>query len=154
MIQRWREEPELVEKEMMYARAAILTSPHIHESDLAAFWLKRFYSQGKAWTNIWTNPKGEYSEIPVGGRFYDVEVAMIRFREACHTNGREAALDDHLAWLRSPEIADGTAIPFYREAKAFCASYLQHKILYFESLKKRGQETETHHKAASSIPKP
>ncbi len=47
MIQRWREEPELVEKEMMYARASVLTSPHVDESDLAAFWLKRFYSQGR-----------------------------------------------------------------------------------------------------------
>ncbi len=146
MIQRWREEPELLEKEMMYARAAVLTSPNVDESDISAYWLKRFYSQGKAWTAIWTNPKGEYADLPLGGRFRCVEAAMVRFREECQRIGRRMALDNHLNWLTSSEIADGTSIPFYREAKAFCQSYLQHKLLYFDSLKKIGQETEMHHK--------
>jgi hypothetical protein len=146
LIQRWREEPELVTKEMMYARAAILTSPNVDESDLAAFWLKRFYSQGKAWTGIWTNPKGEYPTLPHGGRFRLVEEAMIRFREECHSLGRSQALERHIEWLLSPEIADHTSIPFFHEAKAFCESYLQHKILYFASLQNRGATTETHHK--------
>jgi hypothetical protein len=147
MIQRWREEPQLVTKEMMYARAAILTSPQVDESDLAAYWLKRFYSQGRAWTSIWTNPKGEHPELPLGGRFRQVELAMVQFREECQTLGREAALDRHLEWLMSDSVCDGTEIPFYREAKAFCQSYLEHKLLYFDSLKQIGKETETHHKA-------
>jgi len=147
MIQRWREEPEIVEKEMMYARAAILTAPQIDESDLAAFWLKRFYSQGKAWTSIWTNPKGEYTDIPIGGRFREVEQAMVQFRDDCNTMGRSVALQHHLAWLQSDTIAYGTGIPFYPEAKAFCESYLRHKILYFQGLQRRGQTTEVHHKA-------
>jgi hypothetical protein len=150
MIQRWREEPELLEKEMMYARAAVLTSPTVDESDISAYWLKRFYSQGKAWTTIWTNPKGEQTDLPVGGRFQLVESAMVRFREQCQRIGRQSALDNHLDWLTSHDIADGTSIPFYREAKAFCKSYLQHKLLYFDSLKKIGQATEMHHKAAST----
>lgn len=144
LIQRWREEPEIVEKEMMYSRAAILTTPRVDESDLAAFWLKRFYSQGKAWTNIWTNPKGEYADIPAGGRFREVESAMVRFRNECHTHGRTVALERHLEWLMSAPIAQGTGIPFYREAKEFCLSYLQHKLLYLDSLQRRGQHTETH----------
>jgi hypothetical protein len=146
MIQRWREEPEIVEKELMYARAAILTAPEPDESDLAAFWLKRFYSQGKAWTSIWTNPKAEYADIPKGGRFREVELAMVRFRDECHTLGRSAALQRHLDWLKSEEVAHGTGIPFYPEAKAFCESYLRHKILYFQSLSRHGQTTEVHHK--------
>ena len=154
LIQRWREEPELVEKEMMYARAAILTAPEVPESDLSAFWLKRFYSQGKAWTAIWTNPKGEYSALPIGGRFRAVERAMVEFRENCHRIGRSAALDAHLEWLLSPEIADGTCIPFYREAVAFCESYLDHKLMYFDSLRNRGKSTEEHHKPASTTPAP
>ena len=148
MIQRWREEPELVEKELMYARAAVLTSPAVDESDIAAYWLKRFYSQGKAWTTIWTNPKSEHEDLPHGGRFQLVEAAMVRFREECQSLGRNSALDNHLRWLNSKEFTDGTGIPFYREAKAFCHSYLQHKILYFDSLKKIGKETEMHHKHA------
>jgi hypothetical protein len=147
LIQRWREEPELVEKEMMYARAAVLTAPQLDESDLAAFWLKRFYSQGKAWTAIWTNPKREYPELPEGGRFRWVESAMIQFRENSYRLGRRDALEQHLDWLLSPEVADGTSIPFYREAVAFCGSYLDHKLLYFESLQRRGKTTEVHHKA-------
>ncbi|MEQ1828496.1 MAG: hypothetical protein ABL921_21215 [Pirellula sp.] len=146
MIQRWREEPQLVEKEMMYARAAILTSRDIDESDNAAYWLKRFYSQGKAWTTIWTNPKGEQQELPVGGRFRQVEFAMVKFREECQSMGRKAALDRHIEWLSSPEISGGSDIPFHREAVAFCRSYLVHKQLYFDSLKKIGKKTETHHK--------
>lgn len=151
MIQRWREEPDLVEKELMYARAAVLTSPTVDESDIAAYWLKRFYTQGKAWTTIWTNPNGEYHDLPLGGRFRLVEAAMVRFREECESHGRNAALDNHIQWLHSQEISDGTTIPFFREAKAFCHSYLQHKLLYFDSLKKIGKETEMHHKQAESI---
>lgn len=148
LIQRWREEPEIVEREMMYARAAVLTAPSVDESDLAAFWLKRFYSQGKAWTNIWTNPKGDYANIPVGGRFREVETQMIRFREECHTHGRTVALQRHVDWLQSEPVAQGTGIPFYLEAKEFCLSYLQHKLLYLQSLQRRGQHTETHSKEA------
>ena len=132
----------------MYARASILTSPTVNESDIAAYWLKRFYSQGKAWTTIWTNPKGEHADLPLGGRFRLVEAAMVRFREECQSLGRKEALDHHIDWLNSQEITDGTDIPFYREAKAFCNSYLQHKLLYFDSLKKFGKETEMHHKHA------
>ncbi len=148
MIQRWREEPQLVIKEMMYARAAILTAPDVDPSDIAAYWLKRFYSQGKAWTAIWTNPKGEYSELPIGGRYREVEKAMVRFREECQTLGRRRALENHIAWLQSPYVTDGTDIPFHREAVAFCNSYLEHKLLYFEGLKRIGKETEVHHKAS------
>lgn len=71
---------------------------------------------------------------------------MIRFREHSAIHGRAEALDRHVDWLLSRPIADGTDIPFYREAKAFCESYLQHKLLYFESLKKQGKETEVHRK--------
>ncbi|AMV31498.1 hypothetical protein VN12_05225 [Pirellula sp. SH-Sr6A] len=146
LIQRWRDEPEIVEKELMYARAAVLTAPNVDESDLAAFWLKRFYSQGKAWTNIWTNPKGEYVDIPLGGRFREVERAMVRFREDCVTQGRSVALQRHLNWLQSLSITTGTEIPFYPEARAFCESYLRHKILYFRSLQRHGTTTEVHRK--------
>ncbi len=152
MLQRWREEPELVKKEMMYARAAVLTTRKVDESDIAAYWLKRFYSQGKEWTRIWTNPKGEIAELPPGGRFALVESSMVEFREQCELLGREAALENHLHWLTSPEITDGTAIPFYHEAKAFCESYLRHKILYFDSLEKIGKKTESHYKNTDSAP--
>lgn len=150
LIQRWREEPEIVEQEMMYARAAVLTAPSVDESDLAAFWLKRFYSQGKAWTNIWTNPKGEYTNIPVGGRFREVEAAMIRFRDECPMLGRATALQRHIDWLLSEPIAQGTGIPFFEEALEFCRSYLQHKLLYLDSLHRRGKATETHLKTSSA----
>ncbi len=144
MLSRWRDEPDLVKKEMMYARAAVLTSKHVDESDLAAYWLKRFYSQGREWTRIWTNPNQELEDLPAGGRFRMVEAAMIRFREQCASLGRAQALDNHLAWLASAEVGDGTSIPFFREALAFCRSYMQHKALYLRSLKRTGATTETH----------
>lgn len=144
MLQRWRNEPELVTKEMMYARAAVLTGRAVDEGDLAAYWLKRFYSQGKEWTKIWTSPAGEIEGVPKGGRFAVVEQAMVRFREQCEVVGRRQALDQHLQWLTSPEVTAGTSIPFFREAEAFCQSYLRHKSLYFDSLMKVGKKTETH----------
>lgn len=146
MLQRWRDEPDLVKKEMMYARAAVLTTREVVETDIAAYWLKRFYSQGKEWTKIWTNPKGELDHLPPGGRFTIVESAMVRFREQCETHGRSTALDNHLQWLASPEIAGGTSVPFFQEAEAFCRSYLQHKLMYFHSLEKIGKKTETHYR--------
>ncbi len=69
---------------------------------------------------------------------------MIRFRDECPTHGRKAALQRHVDWLMSEPIAQGTTIPFYQEAKEFCESYLQHKLLYLDSLERRGKHTETH----------
>ncbi|KAA5542121.1 hypothetical protein FYK55_15035 [Roseiconus nitratireducens] len=150
MLQRWRDEPDLVKKEMMYARAAVLTGPKVSSDDLAAYWLKRFYSQGREWTKIWTNPKGESKQLPRGGRFALVESAMVRFREQCEAAGREAALDEHLGWLRSSDVTGGTEVPFFDEARAFCESYLRHKLRYFESLRNIGKQTETHYTAAKA----
>jgi hypothetical protein len=73
---------------------------------------------------------------------------MIRLREEVATLGRTEALERHLAWLTSEPIAGGTGIPFYEEARAFCASYLQHKLLYFANLSEHGKKTETHLKSA------
>ena len=126
MLQRWREEPDLVTKEMMYARANVLTSPDVDPADMAAFWLKRFYSQGKAWSAIWKD------------RYDTVERGMIKFRGECDRLGRAKALDNHIAWLQSPEIDDGTGIPFVREARAFADVYNAHKKLYFENIAQNG----------------
>ena len=152
MQQRWREEPDLVTKEMMYARAAILTSKDTYENDMPAFWLKRFYSQGLEWTKIWTNPKGELAQFPKGGRFAEIEKGMVAFRENCARLGRKEALDRHVDWLLSPDIAEGTNIPFYREAKAFSEVYQAHKEKYFDAIKRIGQQPVNYNRIAPETP--
>lgn len=126
MLQRWKDMPDIVKKEMMYSRANILTAKDVDPQDVPAFWLKRFYAQGKAWSDIWKD------------RYDVVERGMIRFRAECETLGRAAALDSHVAWLQSPAIAENTGIPFVREARAFAAVYQAHKQQYFDNIAENG----------------
>jgi hypothetical protein len=130
-LERWCTEPDILAKEMMYARAAVLTSRQSCETDLSAFWLKRFYEQGKSWTTIWT--KGARDKTALG-RFALVERRMVLFREECQALGREAALNRHLEWLESPEITENTTIPFFPEAREFAAAYGFNKQRYLDAV--------------------
>lgn len=132
MMERWRTEPDLVRKELMYARAAVVTSKTVTMDDPVAFWLNKFANQGRQWVDIWAE------------RYALVEEGMIRFREDCAANGRAPALERHLAWLRSPGLTDGTAIPFHREAAAFAAVYAENKRLYRESMERKAQAPVTY----------
>lgn len=122
MLERWQTEPDLVRKELMYARASVVTAKEIDPQDKPAFWLNRFANQGRAWTAIWT------------ARYGLIEEGMTKFRDNCLKIGRSAALDQHIEWLTSPEIADGTTIPFYKEAAAFSEIYAENKRKYRENM--------------------
>lgn len=136
LLQRWKTQPDIVTQEMMYERERILTSKKadVPQEDAAAFWLKRFYSQGKAWTEIWDE------------RYADVEAAMIKLRDECDSLGRAQALDNHIEWLLSDEIAEGTEVPFYSEAKAFAEAYVAEKQKYFDNIRENGHEAVVHNK--------
>jgi hypothetical protein len=121
MQQRWREDPEILTKEMMYARDNVLVEPYVDPADVAAFWLKRFNTQSSIWCDIWSE------------RFNVVEKGMECFRKEARLN-RQQALDNHVAWLLSPEIAEGTNIPFVREAREFAEVYRVHKQQYFDNI--------------------
>ena len=128
-LDKWKNDPEMLSKEMMYARASVLTSQTDYENDLAAFWLKRFYSQGQAWSKIWTK----------GGRFVQVEKAMVVFRDESLGGDRRIALDRHLQWLFSAEVSEGTSVPFYTQAREFSTVYSAHKNRYLAAVKKNNE---------------
>lgn len=145
ILRRWREEPELLSKELMYARAAVLTSKKTFENDIAAFWLKRFYTQGSAWSKIWT---GDPSKNRSTGRFGEVERAMVVFRENIDALGRSPALDAHVEWLLSDPVSEGTGIPFHTEASEFSKVYASHKEKYFEAIRRLGLPPTPSHQSA------
>ena len=109
MVQRWKTEPDLVFQELLYERARVVSASdgEVDLADPQIVWLRRYQEQGKNWLKVWAE------------RFRLVEAAMISLRETCATEGRAPAMRKHLDWLLSPEIADGTDIPFRREAVQF-----------------------------------
>jgi hypothetical protein len=106
---RWRSEPDLVFQELMYERMRVIVAEpeEIDPGDPQVVWLRRYGEQGNNWLKVWQ------------ARFREVEHAMIALRENCAREGRTAAGERHLAWLLSEPIAEGTGIPFRREAAAF-----------------------------------
>jgi hypothetical protein len=93
--------------------------------DMAEYWIHKFASQNEAWASVWSH------------RYDEVEAAMAQLRDDCRTMGRKEAMDKFMAWLQSPEIAEGTDIPFHREAVAFAGVYWQNKAEYEASVKKQ-----------------
>jgi len=87
-------------------------------------------------------------------RYDTVERGMIKFREECDKIGRAKALDNHIAWLQSPEIDDGTGIPFVREARAFADVYTEHKKQYFENIAQNGAAPVNYKQEPPSAPQP
>ena len=109
MLERWRNEPDLVFQELMYERSRVIwaADDEIDLDDPQIVWLRRYGEQGANWIRVWSE------------RYQMVEDAMIALREASRSNGRADAAKRHLEWLLSPAIAEGTTIPFHREAVRF-----------------------------------
>jgi len=109
LLRRWKTEPDLVFQELMYARVRVVSAAEseIDPADPQVVWLRRYQEQGENWLKVWAD------------RYQLVEDAMIALRKNCTTVGRAAALRQHLDWLLSDEIADGSDIPFRREARQF-----------------------------------
>ena len=142
LLERWKREPHIVTQEMMYERENILTAKRadVPQEDSAAFWLKRFYAQGRAWSDIWDE------------RYGVVEGHMIDFRNECQELGRAQALDNHIAFLLSDDIAERTNVPFVREARAFADVYVAEKQKYFDNIRANGHQAVTHNREGD--PKP
>jgi hypothetical protein len=113
LLERWRTEPDLVFQELMYERARVIWAKEeeIDAADPQIVWLRRYGEQGANWVKVWSK------------RYQQVEDAMIRLRESAAREGRESAARRHLDWLLSDEIAEGSNIPFVREAAEFRDSF-------------------------------
>lgn len=113
LLERWRSERDIVFQELMYerTRAILADEADVDPDDPQIVWLRRYGEQGANWVKVWSR------------RFQRVEDAMIRLREDGARLGRGDAARRHLDWLLSPEIAEGTEIPFRSEAAEFRASF-------------------------------
>lgn len=113
LLDRWRSEPDIVFQELMYERTRIILADEkdIDPDDPQIVWLRRYGEQGANWVKVWSR------------RFQCVEDRMIRLREECAGAGRADSARRHLEWLLSPEIAEGTNIPFRSEAAEFRAGF-------------------------------
>jgi len=90
----------------------VLASPEeIDPHDPQLVWLRRYAEQGAAWCEVWSE------------RHQQVDAAMIRLREDCRTASRQEGAARYLEWLFSPEVTDGSDVPFQREAKRFRTTF-------------------------------
>ncbi|MEA3009286.1 MAG: hypothetical protein QOJ91_978 [Sphingomonadales bacterium] len=113
LLSRWRSERDIVFQELMYERTRFILADEkdVDPDDPQIVWLRRYGEQGANWVKVWSR------------RFQSVEDSMIRLREDGATSGRGDAGRRHLDWLLSPEIAEGTDVPFRTEAAEFRAGF-------------------------------
>lgn len=128
LLARWQSEPDLVFQELLYERMRVITADEaeIDPGDPQVVWLRRYGEQGANWIRVWSE------------RFRLVQHGMIALRERAAADRGEAARR-HLDWLLSSEIADGTDIPFHREAVAFRQSFDGLIRIYDQAMAKADQ---------------
>lgn len=123
MRTRWEADSSRVTREFMMRRQNImLGDQHQDQDDQPAFWIKNFTYQNEIWANIWIH------------RYDDVETQMERFRDRVEAGDRLGALNDHIDWLLSEDVAKGGDVPFPDEAHAFSGVYWSNKANYDRSV--------------------
>jgi hypothetical protein len=123
MQERWKEEPDRLVKELrLYRQNIMMSDIKPDHPDRPVFWIKQFSYQNETWASTWVH------------NFRKVENAMIEMRSLVRKGARQDALDGHINWLTSPEIALGGTIPFPDEARAFAESYRLNKQAYARDL--------------------
>lgn len=129
LLERWRSEPDLVFQELMYERTRVILADaaDIDGDDPQIVWLRRYGEQGAAWIRVWS------------GRVRLVQEAMIALRERSASGDRAGAARSHLDWLLSGPIAEGTTIPFHREAVAFRESFDNLIAVYDRAMRRANQ---------------
>lgn len=128
-LRRWREDRPLTFQALMYERARVIlaSDEEIDRDDPQIVWLRRYGEQGAAWAQIWSE------------RFRLVQEQMVALERRSRAGDRKAALRDHLDRLLSDPIAEGTDIPFRREAQSFRSTFDQLIDAYDEAMRARDQ---------------
>jgi len=128
-IARWRDDRPLTFQSLMYERARVILAEddEIDPDDPQIVWLRRYGEQGAAWVGIWSE------------RFGLVQDAMLDLGERSRRGDRQGALNAHLEWLLSAPIADGSDIPFRREAALFRSTFDELIRVYDAAMRQRDE---------------
>lgn len=134
LVERWRHEPDVVFQELLYARLGVVlaSDDEVDATDPQIVWLRRYPEQGDIWNGVWAD------------RHQMVDDAMVTLRERCETMGRVEAAKRHLDWMLSKEVADGSDIPFRREAAAFRTTFDDLIASYDEAMQQTGEDVVRH----------
>lgn len=128
-IARWRDDRPLTFQALMYERARVILAEddEIDPDDPQIVWLRRYGEQGKAWVDIWSE------------RFRLVQDAMLDLGERSRRGDRKGAIEAHLTWLLSADIAEGSDIPFRREAAVFRSTFDELIRVYDAAMRQRNE---------------
>ncbi len=141
LAERWRDDRQSVFQELMFARlgAVLADADEIDVDDPQIVWLRRYAEQGDAWVQVWSD------------RHCLVDDAMIALRGNCARAGRRDAGRMHLDWLLSPAIAEGTGVPFRREAATFRRTFDELVAAYDRAMAATDHIAVKHREAAQTI---
>jgi len=134
LLDRWRNERDVVFQELLYARLGVVLAKddEVDADDPQIVWLRRYPEQGDIWNGVWSE------------RHSLVDDAMVTLRERCESIGRVEAGKRHLDWLLSAEISDGSDIPFRREAEAFRTTFDELIASYDQAMENREEQPVRH----------
>lgn len=137
LLERWRTQRDAVFQELMYARLGVVLADEkdVDATDAQTVWLRRYPEQGAMWESAWSE------------RHCLVDEAMVSLRERCETEGRVDAGKRHLDWLMSEAIANGSGIPFHKEAVAFRSTFDELIAAYDAAMTAGGEDAIKHSNA-------
>ena len=130
----WREDRDTTFHELLVERMkVVLAEPHeVDPTDEQIIWLRRYPQQGRKWVEVWAD------------RHRYVDDAMLTLRERAVAGDGRQALKDHYDWLQSPSIAEGTGIPFIREARSFEKEFRALIVEYNDAMNAKNLRPEAH----------
>lgn len=130
LIDRWNERPGEIFRHLKYTRLHYVNadeaelSPEERE-DPTIGWLRGYPNQKYAWLDIWSEHYGE------------LEDSMLKFQAESKDLGRQAAVDNHVQWLKS---VSKNGVPFYEAAEKFAPSYVERISEYNEDMEATGHK--------------
>jgi hypothetical protein len=120
-MRRWSEDSWGARDEVRLMRRELMLREN--KDDPVEYWIHKFSQQNEAWAAIWSR------------RYEQVEKRMAELHRGIDAGmPRKHAMDEFMAWLRSPEITQGTEIPFPDEAEAFAGVYRLNYRHYQQSI--------------------
>ena len=114
----------------------IYNSEHPERKPLIEF-ADGFNDQNRAWKRIWSGEGSRFNEIE--NKLSALIKAVDQDRGDPFKTTTRLEFKKYIEWLTSPEVTQGTDIPFYREAYDFRDAYLKRSTKYTQVVEKSRQ---------------